>query len=368
MAKDARDSDEDESPPALEIATRLERLGRLLRQAGHAGGLVPAQWEVLRYLARANRLSRSPGAVARYLGTTKGTVSQSLLTLQKKGLVTRRTSAVDERQVLLDLTEAGRAKLAADPLQALAADLDALGGKTRRRFARGLSDLLSAEITARRPPASAPATAAPTGPSATAGPPAPSTRPRSIPRSSICSAPASHWKEALNPAFYRRRTSLPHPGRAPHMSVTPLPASGVSLIRLSDYGRDILQAIRAGFTSHRVVYAIATIAYVWGIIECSLVGLPVNYGLISLVSGSSFIFLFVLVGAWLAWDLVRLWRGGYAGRPSIASSTACRPTSLRPPASPMPCTPFSPTAFSSSASSPSRNPFRWPFPSPGTRR
>lgn len=144
MARD--DSDDDDSPPALEIATRLERLGRLLRQAGHAGGLVPAQWEVLRYLARANRLSRSPGAVARYLGTTKGTVSQSLLTLTKKGLVTRRTSAVDERQVLLDLTEAGRAKLASDPLQALARDLDGLGGKTRRRFARGLSELLGHEI------------------------------------------------------------------------------------------------------------------------------------------------------------------------------------------------------------------------------
>lgn len=147
MAKDARDNDEDDSPPALEIATRLERLGRLLRQAGHAGGLVPAQWEVLRYLARANRLSRSPGVVARYLGTTKGTVSQSLLTLQKKGLVTRRTSAVDERQVLLDLTEAGRAKLTSDPLQALASDLDNLGGKTRRRLARGISELLGQEIT-----------------------------------------------------------------------------------------------------------------------------------------------------------------------------------------------------------------------------
>jgi len=147
MARDTRDTDEDDGPPALEIATRLERLGRLLRQAGHAGGLVPAQWEVLRYLARANRLSRSPGCVARYLGSTKGTVSQSLLTLEKKGLLTRRTSTADERHVLLDLTGAGRAKLLSDPLQALASDLDALGGKTKRRFARGLAELLGQEIT-----------------------------------------------------------------------------------------------------------------------------------------------------------------------------------------------------------------------------
>lgn len=146
MAKDVRDSDETDSPSALEIVTRLERFGRLLRQAGHAGGLVPAQWEVLRYLARANRLSRSPGNVARYLGSTKGTVSQSLLTLEKKGLVRRQANPTDERHVLLFLTEQGRAKLADDPLQALAADLDNLGGKTRRRFARGLAELLSQEI------------------------------------------------------------------------------------------------------------------------------------------------------------------------------------------------------------------------------
>jgi len=102
------------------------------------------------------------------------------------------------------------------------------------------------------------------------------------------------------------------------MSVTTLQSSGVSLIRFGDYGRDIAAAVRAGFTSHRVVYAIATLAYVWGIIECSLVGLPVNYGLVSLVSGTSLLFLGVLIGAWLAFDLVRLWRAGYDGRPSIA--------------------------------------------------
>lgn len=146
MARETRDSEDDDTPAPLDIATRLERLGRLLRQAGHAGGLVPAQWEVLRFLARANRLSRSPGHVARYLGATKGTVSQSLLTLEKKGLVSRRTKEGDERFVLLDLTDRGRETLRADPLLAVASDLEALGNKTRRRFARGLAELLELEI------------------------------------------------------------------------------------------------------------------------------------------------------------------------------------------------------------------------------
>lgn len=149
MARGAADNDDDAPAPALEIATRLERLSRLLRQASHAGGLVPAQWEVLRYLGRANRLSRSPGSVARYLGTTKGTISQSLLTLEKKGLLVRSANAADERHVLLNLTDAGRTKLQSDPLLSLAGGLDTLGGKTRRRFARGLEELLAQEISRR---------------------------------------------------------------------------------------------------------------------------------------------------------------------------------------------------------------------------
>lgn len=144
MAKN--DGDTEDEATAQEITTRLERLARLLRQAGHAGGLVPAQWEVLRYLARANRLSRSPGVLARYLGSTKGTVSQSLQTLVKKGLVNRQTRSDDERHALLDLTPSGRTLLAQDPLQAMATDVDSLGGKTRRRFASGLAELLSLEI------------------------------------------------------------------------------------------------------------------------------------------------------------------------------------------------------------------------------
>ena len=146
MAKDDSAADEDDQPQALDIAIRLERLGRLLRQSGHAGGLVPAQWEILRYLGRANRLSRSPGCVTRYLGTTKGTISQSLLTLEKKGLVRRQTNAADERHVLLDLTDRGHSKLQADPILPLVQGLDELGGKTKRRFARGLAELLSREI------------------------------------------------------------------------------------------------------------------------------------------------------------------------------------------------------------------------------
>ena len=67
--------DEDDATGDL-IVWPLERLARLMRAKEHEDGLNPAQWESLRYLARANRFSNSPGALTRYLGATKGTMVQ----------------------------------------------------------------------------------------------------------------------------------------------------------------------------------------------------------------------------------------------------------------------------------------------------
>ncbi len=146
MAKKARDSSEAGDHAPLDSAIRLDRLTRLIRQASHAGGLVPAQWEALRFVSRASRHSRTPGATARYLGATKGTVSQSLSTLEKKGLIRRLVRPEGQRHTLLALTEAGLDILAQDPLAALAQDIAALDGKVQRRLARGLSELLERQI------------------------------------------------------------------------------------------------------------------------------------------------------------------------------------------------------------------------------
>lgn len=110
---------------AHEAAQLIDRLDRLMRSGEVAHGLNPAQWEALRYLARANRFSRTPAALADYLGTTRGTVSQSLISLEEKGHVTRTKSCRDKRSVDLLLTELGRAALADDPLTRLAADIAA---------------------------------------------------------------------------------------------------------------------------------------------------------------------------------------------------------------------------------------------------
>ena len=115
------------SSSALRAAHLIERLGRVLRAADHATALNPAQCEALRYLARANRFSRTPAALAEYLGTTRGTVSQTLLALEAKGLLEKHANTRDGRSVVLALTAAGAAFLSADPVHVLARALDSSG-------------------------------------------------------------------------------------------------------------------------------------------------------------------------------------------------------------------------------------------------
>lgn len=135
-----------------EIVYSLERLSRLMRAGEFADGLNPAQWEALRFLARANRFSNSPGALTRYLGATKGTISQTVKALERKQLIAKAERPGEKRSIVLELTEAGRAMMAKDPWGALAVACEELGGKTRRRMDKGLGDLLAGEITRREAP------------------------------------------------------------------------------------------------------------------------------------------------------------------------------------------------------------------------
>ncbi len=109
--------------PAGDMATRvtglINRLGRTLHCLQFAEGLNPAQWEALRYFGRANRRSRTPSALADYLGTTKGTVSQTIKALEAKGLVVRVPHDRDRRAVLLEITPGGKEILCRDPMKRL---------------------------------------------------------------------------------------------------------------------------------------------------------------------------------------------------------------------------------------------------------
>jgi DNA-binding MarR family transcriptional regulator len=138
--------DEDEEIDGRMIVWPLERLARLMRAREHGEDLNPAQWEALRFLSRANRFSNSPSALTRYLGATKGTVSQTLIALERKGYVTRALREGAKKSISLTLTEKGKAAVTHDPWSDLGQAAEDLGGKTKRRLHRGLTELLEQEL------------------------------------------------------------------------------------------------------------------------------------------------------------------------------------------------------------------------------
>jgi len=90
----------------------IERLCNLVRADVRAvcndHGMRLVQLEALDYLTKCNRYSDTPQAVSEYLGLTKGTVSQTLKVLEKKGLLGKQNDMKDKRLVHLKPTARGR--------------------------------------------------------------------------------------------------------------------------------------------------------------------------------------------------------------------------------------------------------------------
>lgn len=125
----------------------IDRLARLASADDWKSGLNPAQVAVLSYLARANRFSRAPSHAAAFLGTTRGTVSQTFKSLLGKGLVQEYRSASDRRRISFDLSEAGRGALMR--LATFDEALLAIDNADRAALEQGISALLRALVAAR---------------------------------------------------------------------------------------------------------------------------------------------------------------------------------------------------------------------------
>ena len=82
-------------------------------------GLRDREWMALRFLARANRFSRTPSALAQFVGTSRATASQTVKRLEDMGYVQRRSSDQDKRSVILDVTPPGEKILLSDPVTQL---------------------------------------------------------------------------------------------------------------------------------------------------------------------------------------------------------------------------------------------------------
>lgn len=130
-----------------DVSDLIERLARIMRAGEHDSGLNPAQWEALRYIARSNRFSNSPAALTDYLSATRGTVSQTLNALERKGLIVKEKRDKDKRSVSLRLTPKGEKTLSWDPWQRIGVHEKVLDEASLDGLIEGLRLLLDFEFS-----------------------------------------------------------------------------------------------------------------------------------------------------------------------------------------------------------------------------
>lgn len=82
--------------------------------------------------------------------------------------------------------------------------------------------------------------------------------------------------------------------------------------------RSTFVAIAEGVRGHAMLYIIACATYTFAGVESMLLGRPVTLGLVGLVTGTTFIFLFLFIGIWLFVELVRLIITKYQGSAILA--------------------------------------------------
>lgn len=129
------------------VRALLDRLQRLHASEDWADDLNPAQRSALGYLVRANLFSRSPSQVADYLCTTRGTASQTLKALEKKGLIERSAPDGDKRTISYDVTRAGFD--VAERVDALDNALERLDTESGIALEETLSELIRLQLAAR---------------------------------------------------------------------------------------------------------------------------------------------------------------------------------------------------------------------------
>jgi DNA-binding MarR family transcriptional regulator len=96
----------------IDVFDLIERMSALIRSEERkkcaALGLQAVHLQALNYISRCNRYSDTPAALTNYLGMTRGTVSQTLSLLEKKGYVKKTPDSHDRRIIHLELSPEGR--------------------------------------------------------------------------------------------------------------------------------------------------------------------------------------------------------------------------------------------------------------------
>ena len=124
-------------PLAREAVELLVQAARAWYFEGNQHGLRDREWMALRFLGRANRFSRTPSALAGFIGATRATASQIVKTLEGKSFLVRKPSHEDKRSVVLHVTAQGEKCLSQhDPINHVVNAVTALGHRRMRQAAR----------------------------------------------------------------------------------------------------------------------------------------------------------------------------------------------------------------------------------------
>lgn len=127
---------------ARESIELLEQVARILWFEGAKHGLRDREWMALRFLSRANRFSRTPSALASYVGTTRGTASFIIGELERLGYLERKRSVQDKRSVMLSVTQQGKKFLVRDPVNVLVESIAVLEDEAKVSFRDALRHVL----------------------------------------------------------------------------------------------------------------------------------------------------------------------------------------------------------------------------------
>ncbi len=94
-----------------EIFDLIERMAAIIKSEERKKcvgvGLQLVHLQALNYLSSCNKYSDTPAALTAYLGLTKGTISQTLQLLEKKGYIKKVADSKDKRKVHLQLLASG---------------------------------------------------------------------------------------------------------------------------------------------------------------------------------------------------------------------------------------------------------------------
>ena len=131
-------------PVAREAVELLVQAARAWYFEGDQHGLRDREWMALRFLGRANRFSRTPSALAGFIGGARATASQIVKTLETKSYLVRKPSHEDKRSVLLCLTSQGEKVLARnDPINHVLNAVAALDAEECTRLRNSLRQILN---------------------------------------------------------------------------------------------------------------------------------------------------------------------------------------------------------------------------------